>query len=63
MVLAAAGVPRAAALVALLAVTAAAADADDFFSPLAPIFAPVISKASSAFSGFNSAPVPWHSSL
>ncbi|RCV46441.1 hypothetical protein SEVIR_9G536500v4 [Setaria viridis] len=38
----AAGVQRAAALVALLAVTAATAD--DFFSPLAPIFAPVINS-------------------
>nr|CAB3504677.1 unnamed protein product [Digitaria exilis] len=39
---------RSAALVALLAVAAAtaagAADADDFFSPLAPIFAPVINS-------------------
>ncbi|CAL4912694.1 unnamed protein product [Urochloa decumbens] len=38
------GVLRAAALVALLAVAAAADGADDFFSPLAPIFAPVINS-------------------
>ncbi|CAN6307926.1 unnamed protein product [Urochloa humidicola] len=37
------GVMRAAALVALLA-AAAGAGADDFFSPLAPIFAPVINS-------------------